>query len=148
MIKQVSINSGFYEDDNSFSLYDIVLESETLQCTVASAPPRHKQVPIAVLRDRAADLLAKHIVSKLHYEQTSDFTQQFHHFSIRDFSISERKLAKQRIEQLTRWLKKLQMDYDNLAVEHDKLLYNSRPLLIKFADWLLYDKPFRYKLAY
>ena len=145
MIKEVLFTPGFYTDVSSISVYKITIRPKQLTVSIADS-----KVPMRVLYDMASKGLARNIVNQLVYTSYTDYSGyapiKYHQFSVNDFTITEREVSKQVISGLTTDLNNLQTRYTKLHNSYAELSgvykYNSRSIVTKLIDWILYDKPF------
>lgn len=144
MNREVSFTPGFYTDHNSISVYKIIIKPKQSTVSIADS-----DTPKRLLYDMAAKELARNIVNQLFYTSYTDYSgwipTKYHQFSVNDFTITERELSKQVITGLTTDLDNLQTRYTKLENSYTELLgvykYNSRNIVTKLIDWILYDKP-------
>lgn len=144
MNREVSFIPGFYTDHNSISVYKIIIKPKQSTVSIADS-----DTPKRLLYDMAAKELARNIVNQLFYTSYTDYSgwipTKYHQFSVNDFTITERELSKQVITGLTTDLDNLQARYTKLENSYTELLgvykYNSRNIVTKLIDWILYDKP-------
>lgn len=145
MTKEVLFTPGFYTDPNSISVYKITIKPKQSTVRIADS-----EAPMKMLYDKAANEIARNIVNQLFYTNYTDYTgyvpTKYHQFSVNDFTIAEREVSKQVITGLTTDLNNLQARYTNLHNSYTELSeiykYNSRNIMTKLIDWILYDKPF------
>ena len=150
MTREVSFIPGFYTDNNSISVYKITIRPKQLTVSIQSSCNPDKEVPMRVLYDMASKELARNIVNQLVYTSYTDYSgyvpTKYHQFSVNDFTITEREVSKQVITGLTADLNNLQTRYTKLHNSYAELSgvykYNSRSIVTKLIDWILYDKPF------
>lgn len=143
----IQIKPGYVNNSEGTSIYNIIIEPKLYRITVSQSYT-NVDIPVAHLRNTAATKLASTIVNNLTYDKCEDpRTGGVQHiFSVKDYTITEREQSKQIISGLELDLKHLQRDYADLCNKHSNLkriyTYNSRSVLIKLIDWLLYAKPF------
>lgn len=145
MTKEVLFTPAFYTDPNSISVYKITIKPKQLTVSIVDS-----KAPMRMLYDMAAKEIARNIVNQLFYTSYTDYTgyvpTKYHQFSVQDFTITERELSKQVITGLTADLSNLQTRYTKLHNSYAELSgvykYNSRSIMTKLIDWMLYDKPF------
>lgn len=145
MTREVSFTPGFYTDTNSISVYKITIRPKQFAVSIADS-----DTPKRLLYDMAAKELARNIVNQLFYTSYTDYSgwipTKYHQFSVHDFTITEREVSKQVITGLTTDLDNLQARYTKLHNSYTELSsvykYNSRSIITKLIEWILYDKPF------
>jgi hypothetical protein len=150
MTKEVSFIPGFYTNRNSTSVYKIIIEPKQRNVSIQGSCNPDKDIPMRELYDTASKAIANSIVNQLVYTSYTDHSGyapiKRHQFSVKDFTISEREVSKQIITGLTTDLNNLQARYTKLHNSYTELSgvykYNSRSIMTKLIDWILYDKPF------